>query len=73
MNCENCTNKKYCEPYKRVENLRGCGTGIPQYLPSEVAKPVVWRVNRAVEEMGFNRDEYAKLVLEEIKKALDVR
>ncbi len=70
MNCEDCKNKSYCEPFKNNDDMRGCGSGIPEFLPFAVAEIVVRKVNRAVEEMGFDREEYSNKVIEAVKNAL---
>lgn len=70
MNCENCTNKTYCAPFRDIEDLRGCGSGIPEFHPSAIAEKVVRKVNRGIEEMNLDRTKYSREVMKEIKKAL---
>ena len=72
MYCENCKNKAYCLDFKKCDTLRGCGSGIPDFLPSDIANSIVQKVNRAVDLMGFDRAEYSREVVAEIKKALGV-
>ncbi len=70
MRCEDCPNTIYCPEALKEQNLEGCTSGEPIYLPSLVAGHIVSRLKRASERLDIDPEEYLEEVVEEVKKQL---
>ena len=65
MYCGNCKNKKYCVEIKK--GCSGCTSGVPNYLPKEVAKTIYYIINKACKDLDIDYDEYLMSVFIDLK------
>lgn len=65
MRCDNCKNVAYCVSHKEEPEMLGCTSGIPAYLPANIAQKLIKIVEDGATKLGLDKEQYLVTIVAE--------